>query len=329
MRDENRSTNIMTEASRQSVPCPICGQPCTKNLREGKIPLYNCLMCHMFELADEDVPLITDYKPILAGYLLETYLGRKDPVLINADTLTKIMSDSRIPKTAMQKLDKIILSLYHVTQGFKATTYTEKTPPAIGYAKDLAELFAMIDELCRIGYVKATKKTIYERDNPIYGEYALTIRGLTYAESLLTTNTNSTKVFIAMKFSEDLITIRDTAIKPACESCGFTASTVNEEEHNGDIPDKIISEIKTSRFIIADFTHNNLGVYYEAGYAKGLGRTVIKTCRKDWFDDPTEDENGRKINRLHFDIEHDNLILWVDADDLRERLEARIRATIL
>ncbi|WP_338096031.1 hypothetical protein [Methanorbis rubei] len=180
----------------------------------------------------------------------------------------------------------------------------------------------MIDALCELGYLKR------DQFSPEASAYIITIKGLQYAESLLATNTNSTKVFVAMQFSpDDHLVIRDAAIKPACEACGFTAFTVNEEEHNDDITDKIISGIKTSRFIIADFTYNNLGVYYEAGYAKGLGRTVIKTCRKDWFEET--DATGERKNQLHFDIAHDNLILWKDANDLRELLEHRIRATIL
>jgi len=49
-------------------------------------------------------------------------------------------------------------------------------------------------------------------------------------------------------------------------------------------------------------------------------------CNKDWFD--TTDENGQRINRLHFDIEHDNLILWKDEKDLANKLKSRIGATI-
>ena len=117
----------------------------------------------------------------------------------------------------------------------------------------------------------------------------------------------------------------ETGIKPACAACGFTADIVSQN-HIGDITDKIISEIKSSRFVVADFTYNNFGVYYEAGYAKGLGIPVIKTCCKKWFEKTNLD--GSRINRLHFDIEHDNLLLWETAEDLKEKLENRIRAVI-
>ena len=69
--------------------------------------------------------------------------------------------------------------------------------------------------------------------------------------------------------------------------------------------------------MVADFTGQLAGVYYEAGFAMGLGRTVIWCCRKD------------EIDKLHFDTNHKNHIDWGSVEELRERLYRRIRATIL
>jgi len=239
--------------------------------------------------------------------------GATEGLVLNEGTIQEILSDPLIPKRAMQYLDKIILNLYKRNEGFLTMVKADCFMPAMGYARSKQELVMMFNALRGLGYLD-------ERN-------ILTIKGLQYAESLLTSNRNSTNVFIAMKFFDELKALRESAIKPACQKCGFTAFTVDEEEHNDDIPDKIISGIKTSRFVVADFTENNLGVYYEAGYAKGLGLPVIKTCKKEWFD--KIDESGNRENKLHFDIEHDNLILWVDSDDFAKKLEARIRATIL
>jgi hypothetical protein len=57
-------------------------------------------------------------------------------------------------------------------------------------------------------------------------------------------------------------------------------------------------------------------VYYEAGYARGLGLTVIPTCRKD------------EINKLHFDVRQYNCIDWENPAELASRLQARIEAII-
>ena len=52
----------------------------------------------------------------------------------------------------------------------------------------------------------------------------------------------------------------------------------------GLIDDRLRVEIRTSRFLIADLTHENAGAYWEAGFAEGLGKPVIYTCEKSKFD---------------------------------------------
>ena len=69
--------------------------------------------------------------------------------------------------------------------------------------------------------------------------------------------------------------------------------------------------------MVADFTGHRAGVYYEAGFARGLGREVICCCQMDDFD-----------NR-HFDLHVMNHIVWKDAGDLRVQLARRVKATIL
>jgi len=82
------------------------------------------------------------------------------------------------------------------------------------------------------------------------------------------------------------------------------------------ICDEIIAEIRKSRFLIADFTGQRGGVYYESGYASGRDIPVIWTCRQD------------DIGSLHFDIRQYNCIDWSSPDDLAQMLKARIEAVI-
>lgn len=69
-----------------------------------------------------------------------------------------------------------------------------------------------------------------------------------------------------------------------------------------------MSEIKNSRFIVADFTEHKHGVYFEAGYALGLGVPVIWCVRNDHLDD------------AHFDTHQYQYILWETTDDLENQL---------
>jgi nucleoside 2-deoxyribosyltransferase len=86
------------------------------------------------------------------------------------------------------------------------------------------------------------------------------------------------------------------------------------------IDDRLRVEIRKSRFMICELTNANAGAYWEAGYAEGLGRPVIYSCEKSYFE----------TRRTHFDTNHCHTVLWVesDLDDAAERLKATIRATL-
>ena len=98
------------------------------------------------------------------------------------------------------------------------------------------------------------------------------------------------------------------------------AQRIDRKEHSNKIDDEIIAEIRRSRFVVADFTCEREkvrgGVYYEAGFALGLGLPVIWTCRKDCLD------------YLHFDTRQYNHIVWETPEELYARLKARIGAFI-
>ena len=107
------------------------------------------------------------------------------------------------------------------------------------------------------------------------------------------------------------------AIKEAVTSCGFVPRIMDEIHHNHQIVPEMLYEIRESRFVIAELTEHNNGAYFEAGYALGKEKEVIQICKEDAFA-----QDG------HFDVKQINTILWHDTDDLKEKLKARIRATL-
>jgi len=122
--------------------------------------------------------------------------------------------------------------------------------------------------------------------------------------------------FVAMSFDPSLNEFYDNGMVPAIRDCGFAELRVDRVEHNDNITDRILAGIRSAQFMVADFTLQRQGVYYEAGFAQGLGRIVVWTCRD------TDRDN------LHFDTRQMNHVIWTDAADLRRKLTDRIRATI-
>jgi len=88
----------------------------------------------------------------------------------------------------------------------------------------------------------------------------------------------------------------------------------------GLIDDRLRNEIRTSRFLISDLTHENAGTYWEAGYAEGLGKPVIYTCEESKFES----------QKTHFDTNHHLTVIWNKdhPKEVVEKLKATIRATL-
>lgn len=148
--------------------------------------------------------------------------------------------------------------------------------------------------------------------------YTLTLKGFERleAEGL----GPSTTCFVAMSFKPDLYSAFDMAIKPAIVESGFDDVRLDRVEHSDNINDRILADIRHARFLVADFTHHPGGVYFEAGFALGLGKPVIFTCRTDHFD-------GEEY-KAHFDTRPYNHITWTSEQDLRKKLITRIRAVV-
>ena len=151
---------------------------------------------------------------------------------------------------------------------------------------------------------------------PVPLSVAITADGWDYLEQLERHIEDRTQAFVAMSFSEDLKSIWEGPIYRAIKKAGYKPYRVDAEPHSDRIDVKIISEIKNSRFVVADVTEQKRGVYFEAGYAQGLGLPVIWCVRKD------------DLDNVHFDTRQYNHIVWETADDLETQLYDFICAII-
>lgn len=127
--------------------------------------------------------------------------------------------------------------------------------------------------------------------------------------------------FVAMWFGDDvhkqeLDELFAKSILPAMKDAGYDANRVDIEEHNDFIMDQIIADIRQAPFVVADFTGNRGGVYFEAGFARGEGIPVIHTCKNSHFE------------QTHFDIQQINTLIWAEPSELYEKLLQRIRGTV-
>jgi len=187
-----------------------------------------------------------------------------------------------------------------------STTITLSNDYPLVYGRNDDELWFFLTHLQEAGLIDRQGGSIC----------TVTAEGWSEIEASRLADPSNPKAFVAMWFSDKLIGVFENGIKPAIETTGFQAVRVDALQHNDKIDDRIIAEIRESRFLVADFTGHRGGVYFEAGYAMGLGLPVIWLCRED------------DIGDAHFDTRQYNHIVWKESDDLREKLSLRIRATV-
>ena len=152
------------------------------------------------------------------------------------------------------------------------------------------------------------------------GSAELTAHGWQRYKSLIQGDLSYNKAFMAMKFNDDeLNSIVKDYFKPAVAQTGYELFRLDDRPEAGLIDIRLRQEIKTSKFLIADLTHDNLGAYWEAGFAEGIGKKVIYTCREDRFE----------VAKTHFDVNHHLTIRWSpdSPEQAVDDLKAAIRYT--
>jgi nucleoside 2-deoxyribosyltransferase len=142
--------------------------------------------------------------------------------------------------------------------------------------------------------------------------------GLIALEGAEAEQANNARAFVAMWFSPETTPAYQDAIEPAVRDAGYDAVRIDRLEHVNRIDDEILAQIRLCKFIISDFTSETDkprgGVYFEAGFALGLGKPVIWTAKEGTV--------------VHFDTRQYNHIFWKDEAELRERLHNRIIALL-
>jgi hypothetical protein len=122
--------------------------------------------------------------------------------------------------------------------------------------------------------------------------------------------------FVLMSMDPSKAELEDvySAIKDVCKEFEITAYRADEIQHEGRITDRILQEITTCEYLIADLSYERPNVYYEIGYAHALDKKPILYRRKG--------------TRLHFDLSIHKAPEYKNITELRDLLRTRFSAIL-
>jgi nucleoside 2-deoxyribosyltransferase len=300
---------------------PVCHTGCFESYTYPGYTQIICPVCGKFFAGDKAVYLLTslrDQKDNVSykfshffRSISERAIGKSDysPFPVHSYEDLKRVLDKPDPSVR----EKLLMLLRYIARLSNYPGQTVGLEPASDYpvlcAKNRAETDFYIQALGEDGMI-SIERTLGREPNCI-----ITTRGWQELEKAEQSGAYSPNGFIAMWFDPSQDATRES-IKSAITAAGYRPIRIDEVEHVNRIDDEILAKIRQSKFLVADFNGQRHGVYFEAGFMLGLGRTVIWTCSKSDFD------------KVHFDTRQYNTIVYENTDELKTRLQFRIEAIL-
>jgi hypothetical protein len=291
------------------------------SLTENDTYVVTCQACGNFEISEE---ARTDLRQAIPGKKSRRYLlsaMAKTAPLRSAARLyvdQKLVADAdegRLPEPRRKEKRESLLRWYADLSEKDGSRYGARVPVVLSHDYPAAycreaqspEWHFLFDQL-KEKYIK------------MHGEEQLWITDAGWEFLEEHPSASGAQVFVAMAFDgmDDVW----LALRAAIGESGYRALRIDKSEFVGGVMDEIKARIRESHFVVVDLTGNRGGVYYEAGFADALMKKVIFTCRHDHL-------NPKSKDRVHFDVQHLNMIAWKPKalGELTLRLKNRIEGT--
>jgi hypothetical protein len=121
-------------------------------------------------------------------------------------------------------------------------------------------------------------------------------------------------VFVIMSFTGSASSDTYSVIKDECSKLGLRSRRVDEEGGSAFVISDITRLIEDAEFIVCDLSEERPNVYYELGYAHGVGNESDDILLV-----------AREGTRLHFDIAPLRVQYYKSIEQLREILGDQLR----
>jgi hypothetical protein len=297
------------------VTCTLCDEPNAEafpNHLGRSITQVACSACGTYNITSDAISMLKQERWREQRHLLAAiaYQSRAaDPPELTTAGIADLLDSVALPGSLLTVLDRLLLLIHDRLPDITRPAVLEKGVHYLFFLRNAEDLKGMLNKLQEMGLVTWAPTSAGL-------ECTLTIEGWKQTQRLRSERPHSAKAFVAMSFEPGMDAAWSNGFVPALRAAGWEPIRMKELEHNDKICDRILAEIRSAGLLVADFTSHRAGVYFEAGFAAGLGITVIWTVRES------------DLDKTHFDTRQYNHIVWVNHTDLKAKLLARILATV-
>ena len=311
----------------EGTNCPLCSEPLSRPAERIGTDCwgYECPNCGVFSavgsLAETGAfKRLTETERALLSHAIYRMRGDGKPPQLHSHNLRNLIENNSLPSVAEQRNNLIVWFGKNAPRpGDQADCNPYNLRAALGSLRPSEAAFAL-ESAMQEGLLQGVP-VLREGDIMGLSKAKLKIQGWKLLEEIQRGINSSRIAFMAMQYGDETLNkIVREIFAPAVAQTGFELRRLDDLPKAGLIDDRLRVEILTSKFIIADLTHENRGAYWEAGFAEGLGKPVIYTCESKKFGE----------QKSHFDTNHHQTVTWDfdKSDATAEDLKATIRATL-
>lgn len=299
--------------------CPICklDKQDVRVSDYGERLSLDCPRCGRFTIT-RTAASMAERKSLsqkLTARIIERNESRAEVPEINSNTLREV--ELALPDYRVTEKQLLLLRAFEKKSSFpgQSVEVISRLDYPLAWSSSEEEFRYLLRSLIERNLVRRTDGSDDLSDSFVY-KFEITAAGWAFLEERDRTAVIGNQVFVAMSFHDDLKPAWEGGISPALKKAGYRPYRVDAEQHIDRIDTKIITEIKNSQFLVADVTLQRPGVYFEAGYAIGLGLPVFWCVRSD------------DLQNVHFDTRQYNHIVWENEKYLAEQLCLFVTAII-
>jgi hypothetical protein len=284
--------------------CPICR---TNYVEADYTPndgyWFECKICGKYEISESAIPglpMRVHKHHLLQAFIRQENQFERSTPKINTTWESKV---EHLRHTSIRQRQDKLLRLFRQRAEFPGefAAFDVNTDWPLCDSRGAGTAAFLVEDLIGRKLIRTNKTSAM-----------ITVEGWDYLDPLSGGAPHT--AFVAMSFHPELDQAYQEGILPALrDDCGKTVIRIKEEQFRELITDRIIAEIRRARIVVADMTKQRQNVYFEAGFAMGMDRLVVFTCRRD------------EEKEIHFDTNQYQHILWDTPADLREQLGNRIK----